>query len=246
MLKKIKNYIFKKPNIFEKYKENKRKILIKFSKIKKPIIFDVGFHKGETVSELKKYFKDGLFYCFEPQPEGRQYFDNLSSIEKKNVKLFNFAIGDVDTKKTFHQLNISGSSSFLKPNIQSNYFVKDVHAKKIKNLRQKKTVVEQVNGDNFCKKNNIKKIDILKIDTEGYEDKVLKGFKNFLNEGRVSIILVELNLGDNFENYNQFYDIEKYLNFNYRLISLFSDDDLNLIDTSYLKLDLIYIKRNLF
>jgi hypothetical protein len=50
LLKKIKNYIYIKPRAFEKFKENKRKILIKFLSNKKPIIFDVGFHRGVSTN----------------------------------------------------------------------------------------------------------------------------------------------------------------------------------------------------
>ena len=44
--------------------------------------------------------------------------------------------------------------------------------------------------DNYCQKNKIKKIDVLKIDTEGSEVEVLEGAKNILKN--TNILLIEV------------------------------------------------------
>ena len=46
--------------------------------------------------------------------------------------------------------------------------------------------------DNFCKKKNIKYIDLLKIDSEGHEEYVLKGCKDLLKKKKVNVIYVEI------------------------------------------------------
>ena len=46
---------------------------------KKPIIFDVGAHKGETLIEYKKHFPDSLIYCFEPFEDS---FNELTLLRK--------------------------------------------------------------------------------------------------------------------------------------------------------------------
>ena len=46
-------------------------------------------------------------------------------------------------------------------------------------------------GDSYCKRNNIKEIDILKIDVEGAEHLVLKGFSDMLSEGAIKAIQFE-------------------------------------------------------
>jgi FkbM family methyltransferase len=48
--------------------------------------------------------------------------------------------------------------------------------------------------DNYCAKNNVKKIDVLKIDTEGADTWVLYGAENLLKEKRISHIYFEHNL----------------------------------------------------
>ena len=46
--------------------------------------------------------------------------------------------------------------------------------------------------DEYCKKNNIGNIDIIKIDTQGYEDKVLKGCSELIKNDKINLIQVEL------------------------------------------------------
>jgi len=50
-----------------------------------------------------------------------------------------------------------------------------------------------VSLDNFLIKNNIKKIDFIKIDVEGAELKVLRGFKEYFRKKRVGAIILEIN-----------------------------------------------------
>ena len=65
--------------------------------------------------------------------------------------------------------------------------------------------------DNYCLKNNIKKIDILKIDTQGYEDKILEGAQKVLSSGIVSIIELEIMFDNVYQKYLTFSKIEKFL-----------------------------------
>ena len=55
--------------------------------------------------------------------------------------------------------------------------------------------------DKFVKKNNIKSIDILKVDIEGSEYEFLMGAKNTLKSSKIKIILIEIS--DRKKNYNK-------------------------------------------
>ncbi len=45
--------------------------------------------------------------------------------------------------------------------------------------------------DNFCENNDIKRLDFMKIDVEGHEEKVLQGGKRVIRENR-PLLLIEL------------------------------------------------------
>ena len=46
--------------------------------------------------------------------------------------------------------------------------------------------------DNFCEKKKIKYIDLLKIDSEGHEEFILKGSKDLFKKNRVNVIYLEI------------------------------------------------------
>jgi hypothetical protein len=52
--------------------------------------------------------------------------------------------------------------------------------------------VEVTTVDNFADENRVSRIDLLKIDTEGFDLEVLKGAKRMFAEGRIQFTLVEV------------------------------------------------------
>jgi hypothetical protein len=85
----------------------------------------------------------------------------------------------------------------------------------------------------------IKKIDLLKLDTQGNEYLILKGAKKILAKGLINFIKLELIFEDYYTKSTKFYEIEKnFIKSNYKLISL---EDLKYsADTKILQLDAIY------
>ncbi len=163
---------------------NKKKIINFFKKKfnnKLLDIIDIGAHKGETVDLLLNNFKINKIYAFEPNK-------NLFSVLKKkfdknnNVMMYNMGIGQ---KKEYKNLNImvdSSSSTFNNINRKSNYFKRkqrifNFFFKNLEFIRSQQQI--EVNKlSNIIDIQNINKVDLLKIDTEGYEYNVLKGIKN--------------------------------------------------------------------
>lgn len=59
--------------------------------------------------------------------------------------------------------------------------------------RDKGRICSSVKLDSFLKINEVKKVDLVKIDVEGAEFKVLKGLRRFLQDGKVKFVLIEIN-----------------------------------------------------
>lgn len=162
---------------------NKKKIFAYFKKKltnKKIILFDIGAHKGETIKFFNKNFYISKIFAFEPN---RQLFKNLKNkfYKVKKIKFYNYGVGNKNTKQMFYIYNDTASSSFKKIDKSTNYFLRK---KKITfdNYIPKAIKTNVVTLDSFIyfeKFNQV--IDILKIDTEGFEYNVLKGIsqKNF-------------------------------------------------------------------
>ena len=128
---------------------------------------------------LRKFLRARI-HCFEPNSE------ELNKIKLQfnndNIVLNNCAVGEKSDKKEFNITAISGHSSFKNINFKSTW-VKE-RSKSI-NINSNDYIkdrikVPQISLDDYTKKNNIDFIDILKIDTQGYEDKVLEGCHELL------------------------------------------------------------------
>jgi hypothetical protein len=64
--------------------------------------------------------------------------------------------------------------------------------------------------DHFCEEHQIRRIDILKSDTEGYDLEVLNGARGMLQSGSVRLVYFEVNFADKFVgqgSFGQQYDL---------------------------------------
>ena len=97
-------------------------------------------------------------------------------------------------------------------NKNSNYYKKKIKILNLLNFEKKliqPTKIKTITLNKFIKENNIKNIDVLKIDTEGYEYKVLNGTKEQLN--KVKYIYFEHHFDDMLIKGYTLSDIHNYL-----------------------------------
>jgi len=188
-----------------------------FSKFK--IFFDVGAHRGETIKLFTKNFKIEKIYSFEPSKINFDYLKKNSlkfSETNKNVQIIteNFAFGDKNNDIKIKHLSESSSSTINEIDTNSKYFKKksfllynnqDNKFYKEENTIQKKLC-------DYILDNNISKIDFLKIDTEGYEMKVLLGLEKEFK--KISIIMFEHHFNDMIVKNYKFRDINNLLRVN--------------------------------
>ena len=83
-----------------------------------------------------------------------------------------------------------------------------VSGKKANLSHHKKSDVKVIKLDRFCELKKIKKIDLIKIDVEGYEYMVLQGAKRVIHN--IHYIMIEVQKNRMYKNYSS-YKIEKYL-----------------------------------
>ena len=89
-------------------------------------------------------------------------------------------------------------------------------------------------------------IDILKIDTQGYEDKVLQGCKNNFEKNKIGIIESEIMLDNVYEKYFTFSDYEKILiPYNFRLVGINTSNN-NLFSGIVFFADIMYFNKDKF
>ena len=165
--------------------------------LKNPIIFDVGSHRGKLVKLMNDVYESSSLYCFEPNKSMNFSLKKIG----KNVKVFNYAVGEKNGEQKILISKIDLTHTLSKINENSLYL-------KIKNFiirKSKEKVVYKkikvVSLKNFCKTKKIKRIDFLKVDVEGYEYEVLKGAKDIIKN--VRFIMLEVQKNDMYANYSK-------------------------------------------
>ena len=200
------------------------KIIIKNDR---PVVFDVGAHTGETITRFRKLYKNCEIHSFEPQINSYQ---ELKKFKDKNTIINNFALGDENENKKFY-INKNDSTSGFYRFSKNNLIDKSDYCENV----QVKTL------DQYVEEKNIKNIDILKIDVQGYEDHVLRGATKTL-KNNIKMIEVEIIFIDYYEKKSSFYELENIIRpYGYELYSISSpvldenNDRIKWVDAIYMK-----------
>lgn len=136
-------------------------------------IVDIGAHDGETAVAFNVFLPDAVIYSFEPNPEC--YRRALANTAGRRVRVFNVGLSD-------H----SGLENFV---ADSGWDAKSTFdfASRSATHGQRLPVAR---GDELI---DLGRIDLLKIDVEGYEGHVLRGLEGILH--RVDHLAIEWSLG---------------------------------------------------
>jgi FkbM family methyltransferase len=211
-----------------------------------PIIFDVGGNKGQSVTKYKKIFKSPIIHTFEPI---KSQFNIINEKFKndKNVKLNNYALGEIIGEKDFNISAQTGASSFNKINQNSKWI--EVRSKEYKTTINKfvsSAKVKIFTLDDYFLNNNIDKIDLLKIDTQGYEDKVLQGSINTLKQNKIKAVVTELMFDNVYDKYLTFSDVEKFLlPNNFRMVGIYLSSN-SLFGNLTFFADILYLNKSYY
>ena len=159
------------------------------------ILLDIGAHRGESVNLFVNNFSVNSIYSFEPSLNSyNELKKNILNYNKKfkkiNFKIYNYGFGEKKTNLILNQTAESSSSTFNKININSKYYKKKIFYLKNKKVPFYLETLSKLDTlDNFFTENKISSVDVIKIDTEGYEYFVLKGLvENFY---KVKFIIFE-------------------------------------------------------
>ena len=164
---------------------NKKKI-VKFFKNKiqnnQINIIDIGSHKGETIDLFIGNFNVNKIYSLEPNIDLFNYLRNKKKYNLKKIKLYNLGVGEITENKVLNVYKDTSSSTLNSLNENTKYFKRKKKFLSFFSLSENLTKIKQTvkicNLSEFIGEESIEKIDVLKIDTEGYEYKILKGLNN--------------------------------------------------------------------
>lgn len=179
-------------------------------------IFDVGANVGGFSKELLKLNSRSKIYCFEPFSDAFQKLKE--NLESSSVQFHQLALGDSSgvVSVLHNDSGRSDTNSLIKENQSLN--------------SSKQEQIQVITLDEFVENKSIECIDLLKIDTEGYDLKVLKGGKESLKNGIVKLIFVECGLDPSNTYHVYFPEILSYLIDNKYVFVGFFQTDIRKID----------------
>lgn len=198
------------------YASRKHRILKTLVSATNPVIFDVGAHVGESVIEFQNTIPNSSIHSFEPDPDTYETL-KYNTKECKNVFLNNLGITNAENvgNTLFYKHSHSKLNSLNKINIEGKTIQTHLKSKRndpannLTSLYNRNILVDLTTLDLYCKENNIRTIDLLKLDTQGHERECLEGAGDILN--RTKVIYTEIMFFDMYEISYNFYDIEKLI-----------------------------------
>lgn len=172
-----------------------------FSLPEENCIVDVGASNGVVAKRFAQAFPGTLIYSFEPVLNTfKQLQKSVSSFS--NIQIVNKGLGCITERMNIHIADRASSSSFLeiKKNISNEYLSKNIRLNTIQQA-EISTLDTEIPKD--------KKVNILKLDVQGFELKVLKGGNELLK--RTNIVVLEMQNHDLYLDAPKYYELDDFL-----------------------------------
>lgn len=161
-------------------------------------VMDVGANVGELSRYYRLRFPAAMIHAFEPVPATCARF-KANTRNMKRICLHPIALGAAPETTRMPLSVESGSNSLVPANQQAYAALAGETEVRIETL------------DRFMKQELVNRIDLLKIDTEGYDLEVLRGATEALNQRKIIAIYVEVDFREDSCRHTRFADVESFL-----------------------------------
>jgi len=201
-LQRLSNILFNQVGKFFSPQWDKRLLGLRSRPIR--TIFDIGANQGQFSRQMVRLFPQAQIYAFEPLPIPFQSLSRWAQ-NRPTLKVFNLALGDETTMVTINQhLYFHAASSLL----TTTELCETVYPM----LKpQSPLTVPQLRLDDWLAQEQLElKTEILlKLDVQGYEDRVLRGGEQIF--ARADAVIIEVSLDQLYQGQACFRDIFKQL-----------------------------------
>lgn len=162
-------------------------------------VLDIGANEGQFARKITKIFPEAHIYAFEPLAVPFQQLSRLARQQSHKITAFNLALGDsIQPIEIYSHLYFNPSSSILR----TTQLCETVYPM-VK--RQEKIVIDQSTLDQAITDIALQEQILIKLDVQGYEERVIKGGMETFKKSAACI--VEISLDQLYEGQAQFREI---------------------------------------
>jgi FkbM family methyltransferase len=176
----------------------------------RPVIFDVGANVGQSVNLFCRHFDQLIIHAFEPS------LDTFRELQQQtagvpDLHLNNFALGSRIESRVLIENVHSGMSSFLEPSVESWGKVKERCQVEVRTL------------DDYCAEQGLTHIDVLKLDTQGFDLEVIRGSQELIEQQGIHLLYMEMTFSDMYKGLPRLDEIYRLLSdHGFFLVSFYS------------------------
>lgn len=151
-----------------------------------PVVIDVGCNEGDSIATSLRLMPGARVHAFEPSPETAARCSARFNGDPR-VTIHTMALGAEPGRLTLHRHTGGATDSLLADGQAFNTLTPQKLA-----VPQPEVEVAIETLDNMAQRLGLARIDLLKTDTQGFDDRVIAGAKGLFARGGVSIVYVEL------------------------------------------------------
>jgi len=165
-------------------------------------VFDVGAKDGRDTSQFLRIFPHARIWAFDCAPLCVDRLE-VAFKDESRVTVVPKAVSDYEGTETFYSCSMRGSSGLFPVSKEFSIEAKNTSS----------CEVETIDLDSFMQDQEIRYLDLLKVDVEGADLLVLKGCENSIFEKKVRAILCELLFFPYYEGQHGYTEVCNYLSY---------------------------------
>jgi len=149
-------------------------------------IIDIGANRGQFAKYISTIFPNAKIFCFEPLPGAYAELQQWADQQKGRVVALNLSIGMENREITMmlHEDHSPSSSVLPTTEITGELYPET--------RKQRKIRVQQKTLDEVLYSKNLESHILIKMDVQGYEDRVIAGGRKFFSQSHACITEISL------------------------------------------------------